>query len=77
MAGGACLFFRHRGRLRGETCCLGCQVVLFAEVGGAGGGGTKFGGGGLIVTGLFQEVGTDGVETVVVAEPLVKAVKQC
>ena len=76
MAGGACLFFRRCGGLSGEAGGLGSQVVLFAEVGGAGGGSTELGGGRLRVTGLFQEVGTDGVEAVVVAEPLVKAVKQ-
>src|SRR5258708_3841189 len=72
MAGGACLFFRRCG----EAGCLGSQVMPFAEVGGAGGGSTELGGGGLRVTGLFQEVGTDGVEAVVAAGPLVQAGKQ-
>ena len=57
------------GRLRG-------QVLLLAQVGGAGRRGPELGDRVLPVAGLLQQVGAHGVQPVVVAEALAEAVEQ-
>lgn len=51
---------------------LGGEVVLLAQVVGAGGGGPELGDGGVDVAGPLEQVGAHGPQAVVVAEPLLE-----
>ena len=64
---------RHRVASRGG---LGGEVVLLAEVRGAGGRGPELDDRGLRVAGQLEEVGAHGMQAVVVAELLVEPVEQ-
>src|ERR1017187_4652281 len=64
------------GQLSRQAGGLGGQVVLLAEVRGAGGRGAELSDGGLGVTGQVEEVGTHRMQPVGVAEPLAETVEQ-